>query len=565
MRRIEESRTPAAHAAGDSELEIDEEQEGADQRANLRTSLGGLRAREAGRSLPGGLRRELEGSLGADLSGVRVHQDAESAEAAARVGTQAFAVGEEIHLGAGAGDLSAPAGRHMIAHEVAHTVQHGGQIAREPTVGAPGSSAEAEAGTFADAFLLGAADRGMVTPGGGADAAIHGYDRDEHHDLPTKDLKELYAFLATPEGETWAQQHGYDAKKLRKRMKNDPVILGKKLHGSANSNAGGAPTEYDYGEPTALMGDLYGKWQKLYDASPDEKTQLMNAKSTAEYQKVSHGRYLALAKNNDSHFAVKNKQTWLDHHNQAIGFAQQAAQSGDDELFNQALFIEAAGGHFLTDAFSAGHLFERSKVYGAVLLDLQNNPLTTENPQLQAYASLPSNAELGLMIVKLIHDTMNENGFMVTNQKGMTWKTFGDGNLARAPDTQRIVSLATFESRQQVIEAHAGGAPNPQEIAAFFPDDQTTQNAELTAIALIPEARRKVAELIYKERGSVPSLLGDRMGGFGKVVGAIAQHNLDTIGDPARERELKLNAELDRAAGHDDGPQVRPSFTLKRF
>jgi len=579
------SRSSAADEARDGELEVDEEQEAADQQANLRTSLGLLRSQESGKQLPGGLRDELEGALGTDLSPVRLHQDGESTRAAAQLGKQAFAMGNDIHLGAELGELSKPEGRHLVAHEVAHTVQHDGK-AGEPVVGARGSSAEGEAGRFADAFLLGSAQAGMVTAGGGGDAAIHGYDRDEHHDLPTKDLKELYAFLATPEGETWAKQHGYDAKNLRAKMKNDPVIQNKKLHGSANSNPGGAPTEYDYGEPTALMGDLYGKWKQLYDASPDEKTKLMHAKSTSEYQKVSHGRYLALARKNGSHFAVENRKAWLDHHNQAIALAKQAGQSGDAEQLNQALFIEAAGEHFLTDAFSAGHLFERSKVYGAVLLDLQKKPLKTENPQMQTYAGIPGDSDLGLMIVKLIHDILNESGFTVTNNKGMKWNTYGDGNLARAPETQRIAALATFEARQQILEAQKGAEPKRGDILDFFPDDQTVMNAELVAIALIPEARKKVAELIYKERGSAPDIMGDRMASFGKKqlgkiglghagkvagkylgkgIGYIVERNLDTIGDPGRQRELELDEELDRAAGHDDGPQVRSSITLKRF
>jgi hypothetical protein len=46
---------------------------------------------------------------------------------------------------------------------------------------------------------------------------------------------------------------------------------------------------------------------------------------------------------------------------------------------------------------------------------------------------------------------MNVEGFLVTNGKGMTWKTLGDGELAKSPETQRIAALAVFESRQQVI------------------------------------------------------------------------------------------------------------------
>ncbi|MCE9577738.1 MAG: DUF4157 domain-containing protein, partial [Deltaproteobacteria bacterium] len=82
--------------------------------------------RAGGAPLPAGLRAELGGALGADLTEVRLHGDAAAAGRAASLDAAAYAVGQDIHLGAGAPALDTPEGRHLIAHEVAHTVQQRG-------------------------------------------------------------------------------------------------------------------------------------------------------------------------------------------------------------------------------------------------------------------------------------------------------------------------------------------------------------------------------------------------------------------------------------------------------
>src|SRR4051794_15991238 len=55
----------------------------------------------SGGALPGELRSRFEGSLGTDLSAVRLHTGAASADAAASVGARAYTLGNDIHFGAG--------------------------------------------------------------------------------------------------------------------------------------------------------------------------------------------------------------------------------------------------------------------------------------------------------------------------------------------------------------------------------------------------------------------------------------------------------------------------------
>ena len=109
-------------------------------------------------SLPGTIMRKFEASLGADLSSVRVHTGAESQSAASAVGAKAYTMGQDIHFGAGHYDPSSSAGEHLLAHEVAHTVQQAGGAPKRQNkleVSTPFDPAEHEADSAADAMVSG--------------------------------------------------------------------------------------------------------------------------------------------------------------------------------------------------------------------------------------------------------------------------------------------------------------------------------------------------------------------------------------------------------------------------
>lgn len=110
----------------------------------------------SGSPLPSTLMRQFETSLGADLSGVRVHTGGASAYAADAVGAKAYTMGNDIHFGAGHYDPSSSSGQHLLAHEVAHTVQQSGGMQRmqyKLEVSSPDDSLEHEADRAADAML----------------------------------------------------------------------------------------------------------------------------------------------------------------------------------------------------------------------------------------------------------------------------------------------------------------------------------------------------------------------------------------------------------------------------
>jgi hypothetical protein len=125
--------------------------EGAEQAVAVASSSNGS-------PLPDTLMRKFEGTLGADLSGVRVHTGDASAQAASAVGAKAYTMGNDIHFGAGHYDPGSTSGQHLLAHEVAHTVQQSGRVRRmqfKLEVSSPTDCLEHEADRAADAMVGG--------------------------------------------------------------------------------------------------------------------------------------------------------------------------------------------------------------------------------------------------------------------------------------------------------------------------------------------------------------------------------------------------------------------------
>jgi hypothetical protein len=75
-----------------------------------------------GVALPTVVATAISSSLGVDVSGVRVHTDANASDAAAMLGARAVTVGPNVLLRRGERPTDLP----LMAHEVAHTVQQGG-------------------------------------------------------------------------------------------------------------------------------------------------------------------------------------------------------------------------------------------------------------------------------------------------------------------------------------------------------------------------------------------------------------------------------------------------------
>jgi hypothetical protein len=79
-----------------------------------------------GTPLPEATRAHFERRLGADLSAVRVHTDANAGRAARAEGAAAFAFGTDLVFASGRYAPDTSAGKRLLAHELAHVVQQSG-------------------------------------------------------------------------------------------------------------------------------------------------------------------------------------------------------------------------------------------------------------------------------------------------------------------------------------------------------------------------------------------------------------------------------------------------------
>ncbi|HEY4059931.1 MAG TPA: DUF4157 domain-containing protein [Kofleriaceae bacterium] len=158
-----------------AETERDGEDKGWPGKASLTSAM----ASSSGAALPQALRGELEGSLGTDLGGVRVHTDAGAEKAASSVHAKAFTLGQSIYFNRGFFNPGSKEGRGLLAHEVAHTVQQRGASTggAAPSVSSPGDAHEREAHSFGDMFASRAPAVGNALSGaanGAAAAASRG-------------------------------------------------------------------------------------------------------------------------------------------------------------------------------------------------------------------------------------------------------------------------------------------------------------------------------------------------------------------------------------------------------
>lgn len=138
-----------AACAVEDELIVRRQEEEEEEALQLKTSTDGQQAPGAdsaaaavsrgGRALPEALRSYFEPRFATDFSRVRVHTHDAAANAARSINARAFTLGNDIGFAPGEFSPGSYAGRKLIAHELAHTVQQ----AHEPA----GSTVRREAGS----------------------------------------------------------------------------------------------------------------------------------------------------------------------------------------------------------------------------------------------------------------------------------------------------------------------------------------------------------------------------------------------------------------------------------
>ncbi|BAK76592.1 hypothetical protein NH8B_1775 [Pseudogulbenkiania sp. NH8B] len=122
-----------ANAGGSGECETCAAQNQLQRHASRPVApLGGLPASvgatlgRPGRPLDADTRHFMEDRFGSDFGSVRIHDDSAAAASARDVDAHAYTVGQNIVFGDGQYQPHSESGRHLLAHELAHTVQQQG-------------------------------------------------------------------------------------------------------------------------------------------------------------------------------------------------------------------------------------------------------------------------------------------------------------------------------------------------------------------------------------------------------------------------------------------------------
>ena len=161
QRESEEDEEEAIQGKHDTSLQRESEQtiglEGGPVGPGMSSAINS--ARGGGSALADGVRSAAESTMGADFSGVRVHQDSQSDQLNRSMTAKAFTTGSDIFL---RGDQNA-SDTSLMAHELTHVVQQGsgsvGGGGAGMTVGAAGDSHEHEADAVAQQVVAGGPQR----------------------------------------------------------------------------------------------------------------------------------------------------------------------------------------------------------------------------------------------------------------------------------------------------------------------------------------------------------------------------------------------------------------------
>ncbi|MEP6928445.1 MAG: DUF4157 domain-containing protein, partial [Flavobacterium sp.] len=135
----------------------------------LNSSKGG------GSPLSGKVKTEMESGFGADFTNVRIHNDSTAVQMNKQLGAQAFATGNNIYFNEGKYNPNSQSGKHLLAHELTHTVQQGASIRKKPENNIS-SAPEMIQGSFLDLVPDWIINQARHIPGYTLFTVIIGYD-----------------------------------------------------------------------------------------------------------------------------------------------------------------------------------------------------------------------------------------------------------------------------------------------------------------------------------------------------------------------------------------------------
>jgi hypothetical protein len=335
----------------------------------------------------------MEGALGTSFGEVRVHTDTEADVLNRSVSAVAFTTGSDIFFSQGSFEPTSAEGRQLLAHELTHVVQQRGVSGSGPlTVGPAGDSHEQEA----DATSAAAA---AVLESG--PPAIDGRAAAEQT-WPVVDARRSSQERADGNAavDGLLRQYSLQRSAVQRYESYEHANQGDHAPGSRTATVG----EHDddlhgrtqgvqltSGEINALA-DLYGSPDDLFKASPDEVTRVLKVlhkqqqdpKSVqeSEWDDATGGRYTKLNLRNAPHFGPSNpdlikppsgtthsgdnRTMFTRYYNEAIVNALEAfhhlglpSAEHTRRYLDRATIAAGFAEHYIMDAFSAGHLFNK--------------------------------------------------------------------------------------------------------------------------------------------------------------------------------------------------------------
>lgn len=327
--------------------------------------------RSPGQPLDAASRAFMEPRLGHDFSRVRVHTDSSAAESARDVNALAYTVGNNLVFGTGQFSPNTTSGKMLLAHELTHVVQQNT------------SESLSQAG-----LGLGRPDRYEGEAAQVAAAVAREGKTSTHEPTSSGPIASV-----SPTNEVTLQRFGEEEHRS----------LGKEASNNAKVNVGGDTArdefEIDFADVVMLSADWFDpdELRKLA-AIPGDKGKLVGTRDeiiyalykidnndprfavtgiwakypanfSAKVKQIVSNRFDTLAAKNASHFAAPRGRdaagkpspapesaggSYRRYHESALDMAYQAGLNSGS--VSQAMGREAAAQHFLSDAFSAGHV-----------------------------------------------------------------------------------------------------------------------------------------------------------------------------------------------------------------
>ncbi|MCR9082940.1 MAG: DUF4157 domain-containing protein, partial [Cyclobacteriaceae bacterium] len=133
-----------------------------------------IQSKGSGQNLPSPIQAEMGQKIGADFSSVKIHTGPDAAQMSSQLGAKAFTHGNDIYFNEGKFQPGTSEGKHLLAHELTHTVQQGAAVRRSPEMNV--SEAEPQVQRLPWAIREGLSRFASYIPGYSLLTVIIGYD-----------------------------------------------------------------------------------------------------------------------------------------------------------------------------------------------------------------------------------------------------------------------------------------------------------------------------------------------------------------------------------------------------